>query len=181
MINFIIFDLEATCWNQPALMKRPQEIIEIGAVTMDAYGEIRDHFSSLVRPSLYPELSLYCEQLTGISTRETNKALLFPTVIDRFLEWINEEEDYVLCSWGHFDKKMLLQDCLLHGIPGDWAKTHLNLKKQFADIRKLSKPVGLKHALEMEGYTFEGNAHRALTDAKNLAVLFRHYLDNWQY
>ena len=36
-MNFIIYDLEATCWNQDAFKLRPQEIIEIGALSVMAF------------------------------------------------------------------------------------------------------------------------------------------------
>ena len=103
-MNFIIYDLEATCWNQDAFKLRPQEIIEIGALSVNNFGEIQDTFSSLIKPTLYPDLSIFCQELTNITTQDTNKAPLFPVVIERFLDWVNIEEDYMLCSWGHFDK-----------------------------------------------------------------------------
>ena len=108
-MNFIIYDLEATCWNQDAFKLRPQEIIEIGALSVNNFGEIQDTFSSLIKPTLYPDLSIFCQELTNITTQDTNKAPLFPVVIERFLDWVNIEEDYMLCSWGHFDKKMFFK------------------------------------------------------------------------
>jgi 3'-5' exoribonuclease 1 len=36
-----------------------------------------------------------------------------------------EEEDYVLCSWGSFDKKMFINDCKLHRLETDWAEHHV--------------------------------------------------------
>jgi len=180
-MNFIIFDLEATCWDQVALKNRPQEIIEIGAVSLNNFGEIQDSFSSLIKPKLYPDLSPFCQNLTQITSQETNKAANFPVVLEKFLDWIDIEEDYLLCSWGHFDKKMLVQDCKLHDISSEWTEYHINLKRQYLDFKNFKKPVGLKHALELDGYEFEGNQHRALTDAQNLAVLFIHHLDKWQY
>ena len=102
-------------------------------------------------------------------------------VIERFLDWVNIEEDYMLCSWGHFDKKMFIQDCKLHHIASEWTDNHINLKRQYLDFKKLKRSVGLPHALEIDGYEFEGNQHRALPDAENLSVLFVHHLDKWQY
>ena len=180
-MNFIIYDLEATCWNQDAFKLRPQEIIEIGALSLNNFGEIQDTFSSLIKPTLYPDLSIFCQELTNITTQDTNKAPLFPVVLEQFLDWVNIEEDYILCSWGHFDKKMFIQDCKLHHIGSEWTDNHINLKRQYLDFKKLKRSVGLSHALEIDGYEFEGNQHRALPDAENLAVLFVHHLDKWQY
>jgi inhibitor of KinA sporulation pathway (predicted exonuclease) len=180
-MNFIIFDLEATCWDQAAFKNRTQEIIEIGAVKLNHFGEIQDSYSSLIKPTLFPDLSVFCRELTNISTQDTNKAPYFPVILERFLDWIDLDEDYLLCSWGNFDKKMFLQECQLHQISSDWMNQHINLKRQYIDFKKLRKPVSLKHALEIEGYEFEGTQHRALPDAENLAVLFTHYIDKWQY
>jgi inhibitor of KinA sporulation pathway (predicted exonuclease) len=180
-MNFIIFDLEATCWDQAAFKNRTQEIIEIGAVKLNHFGEIQDSYSSLIKPTLFPDLSVFCRELTNISTQDTNKAPYFPVILERFLDWIDLDEDYLLCSWGNFDKKMFLQECQLHQISSDWMNQHINLKRQYIDFKKLRKPVSLKHALEIEGYEFEGIQHRALPDAENLAVLFTHYIDKWQY
>ena len=45
-MNFIIFDLEATCWEgKPPNMV--QETIEIGAVRINPYGEVEDTFNRL--------------------------------------------------------------------------------------------------------------------------------------
>lgn len=180
-MNFIIYDLEATCWDQAAFKNRPQEIIEIGAVSLNNFGEVQDTFSSLIKPTLFPDLSIFCQELTHISTQEINKAPNFPVVLDRFLDWVNIDEDFILCSWGYFDKKMFVQDCALHNISSEWTNQHINLKRQYLDFKKLKRPIGLKHALEIDGYEFEGNQHRALPDAQNLAILFTHHIDKWQY
>ena len=64
-MNFIIYDIEATCWRgmPPGLI---QETIEIGAVKCNYYGEPLGEFSRFIRPQINPELSLFCRQLTNI-------------------------------------------------------------------------------------------------------------------
>ncbi len=109
-MNFIIYDLEATCWKgtPPSLI---QEIIEIGAVKINGYGEILGSFNKFVRPTVNPSLSAFCQELTGIDQVQVNRANKFDRVVDDFMEWIDiEYEDYLLCSWGGFDKRMLIQD-----------------------------------------------------------------------
>jgi len=158
------------------------ETIEIGAVKMDAYGDVLGSFQRFIKPVLHPQLSHFCRQLTNIDQADINRAALFPRVIEEFQEWIDIwEEDYLLCSWGAFDQKIFRQDCRLHRLEDDWTDAFINLKKQYADIKKLSRPRGLKKSVEMEGLEWTGDHHRALPDASNLAALFRQYLDVWRY
>jgi 3'-5' exoribonuclease 1 len=180
-LNFIIFDIEATCWEGRPPSMIP-ETIEIGAVKMDAYGDVLGSFQRFIKPVLHPQLSHFCRQLTNIDQADINRAALFPRVIEEFQEWIDIwEEDYLLCSWGAFDQKIFRQDCSLHRLEDEWTDAFINLKKQYADIKKLSRPRGLKKSVEMEGLEWTGDHHRALPDASNLAALFRQYLDVWRY
>jgi len=180
-MNFIVFDLEATCWDgKPEQMV--QEIIEIGAFRLNRFGEVEDSFCQFVRPVVNPTLSMFCRNLTNIDQKDVDRGGLFPKVIDEFQDWADIfYEEYLLCSWGNFDRRMLIQDCQLHNLEYDWAKVHINLKQQYKEIRKLKKARGLKAAVEREGFEFDGKAHRALDDARNLVKIFVKYLDEWRY
>jgi inhibitor of KinA sporulation pathway (predicted exonuclease) len=158
------------------------ETIEIGAVKLDEYGEVHGSFNRFIRPSLHPVLSDFCRQLTSISQIEINRADKFPRVIDEFMDWIELEDDnYWLCSWGGFDKRQLIADCQLHKIETAWLDYHINLKDQYAKKKKLRQPIGLKKAVEREGFEFTGIHHRGISDAENLAKIFIKYRDSWQY
>jgi inhibitor of KinA sporulation pathway (predicted exonuclease) len=178
-MNYIIFDLEATCWEHmpPGFV---QETIEIGAYRLNQFGEIRGKFNRFVKPVVHPNLSPYCRQLTTISQQDVNRAQPFPEVILEFQDWayINEET-YALCSWGNFDRKLLLSDCLMHRIESDWVHHHVNLKEQYRLRKKLRTGIGLMKAVEMEGIEFTGIHHRGISDAENLTKLFLKYLAEW--
>jgi inhibitor of KinA sporulation pathway (predicted exonuclease) len=180
-VNFIVFDLEATCWEgKPDYMV--QEIIEIGALRINYYGEILDTFCRFVQPILNPKISYFCADLTTIEQKSIDRSKKFPEVIDDFQEWAEiDYEDYVLCSWGSFDKKMLIKDCELHEIESDWVEKHINLKRQYHEIKRLRKMRGMKFAVEKEGFDFDGIHHRGIDDAKNLAKLFIKFRDEWRY
>ncbi len=180
-MNFIIFDLEATCWQgrPPSMI---QEIIEIGAIRINGYGEVEGSFNKFIRPKLNPRLSVFCQELTTIQQEEIDRARYFPEVIEAFQDWAEIfEEDYLLCSWGGFDQRMLIQDCELHHMEHDWVEPHINLKKQYREIKRLGKPRGLKKSVEIEGFDFTGTHHRGIDDAENLARIFIKYLDEWRY
>lgn len=180
-MNFIIYDLEATCWRgRPP--RKVQEIIEIGALLVNGYGEVEDVFSRFVRPVISPNLSAFCEELTSITQEDVDRADTFDRVIEDFQDWARVfDEDYVLCSWGSFDKRMMIQDCELHDVETDWIDPHINLRQQYRTIRGLRKPTGLRRAVEHEGFEFTGIHHRAIADAENLTKIFTKYLDVWQY
>ena len=178
-MNYIVFDLEATCWNGHAPTDI-QEIIEIGAVMIDEYGEAKKEFNSFVKPKLAPTLSMYCKELTNISQEQVNRAENYDEVIYDFQNWIDLEEDYLLCSWGKFDKQMLFENGDLYGLDNQWVHLHIDMKKQYQKINRLKREIGLQWALGREEFEFEGIPHRAISDALNTAKIFVRYIEDWE-
>lgn len=179
MRNFIIYDLEATCWEHQ-LPGFVSEIIEIGAFRLNAFGEIRGRFNRFVRPVVHPTLSPFCKNLTTITQEDVRRAKTFPDVLEEFKSWARiEDEPYVLCSWGSFDRKMLAADCRLHRLESEWVEHHANLKAQYRHLKGIRFPIGLKKAIEREGMDFTGIHHRGISDAENLVKLFLRYIDRW--
>lgn len=178
-MNYIIYDLEATCWEHPP-PGFVQETIEIGAFKINHYGEIRGKFNRFIRPSVHPTLSPFCRDLTTITQQDVNRADLFPAVIEEFINWGRiGEESYVLCSWGSFDRKMFEIDCKLHRLEHAWTEHHANLKEQYRLMKRLRSGIGLRKAIENENILFTGQHHRGISDAENLVKLFLKYLGNW--
>ncbi|HNL38599.1 MAG TPA: 3'-5' exonuclease [Saprospiraceae bacterium] len=178
-MNYIVYDLEATCWeNMP--IGYVQETIEIGAFRVNAYGEVRGKFNRFIKPVVHPVLSPFCRQLTSITQEDVNRAKTFPDVIEEFQNWARiDEDDYLLCSWGSFDKKMFINDCRLHRLDTDWAEQHVNLKEQYRISNRMRHGIGLRKAVEKEGILFTGMHHRGISDAENLVKLFLKYLGTW--
>ena len=178
---FIIYDLEATCWEgRPP--NKTRETIEIGAVKVNAYGEHLDSFNRFIRPVVHPSLSVFCRKLTSIDQRDVDRAREFPEVIEDFTDWIDTyDEPYVLCAWGRFDQQQLIRDAELHRLESDWVRPYVNVKQQYARMRGWSKPKGLARVVKDEGFDFTGIQHRAISDAENLAKVFVKHLDVWQY
>lgn len=178
-MNYIILDLEATCWEQKDPNQK-NEIIEIGALKVNEDGIITDEFARFVKPSLYPVLSDFCRQLTSIKQKQVDEAETFPEVIQAFQQWINLSETYVLCSWGHYDKHQLIADCTLHQLDTRWVTPHISLKHQHAELRSLRKPLGMDSALRLEGLELKGTHHRGIDDARNITELFLLYQSFWE-
>lgn len=183
-MNYIVVDLEATCWDsQSSRNGRVQEIIEIGALKFNAHGDLDSRFESFVRPTHHPNLSDFCKQLTSISQVDVNQADSFPVVIEDFWEWIglSNDEEYLLCSWGFFDRKAFAKNCLLHDLDDSWTKHHISLKHQYPRIRGIARAIGLRKALDREDFDFEGEHHRGIDDAINTSKIFLKFMHLWHY
>lgn len=178
-MNYILYDLEATCWlGRPP--KGIQEIIEIGAVKVNGYGEVVSEFNKFVRPTVNTRLSSFCTRLTTITQKDVDRANTFPKVAEEFKDWIGVyDEDFTLGSWGIFDIQMLRKDCELHKMETDWLSNFIDVKEQYRVIKNLEKGTGLKNTTRHEGFEFTGKHHRAISDAQNLAKIFIKYLDDW--
>lgn len=184
-MNYIIYDLEATCWENPPA-NFVQETIEIGAFKVNAFGEVVSKFNRFIQPVVHPRLSPFCIQLTGIRQIDVQRANTFPEVADEFLDWATDnpdEDDYTLCSWGSFDRKMLRNDCRLHRMEESWTDKHVNLKEQYRHLKGIrhKRGLGLQYTVEQEGFLFTGQPHRGISDAENLLKLFLKYLGSWQF
>ena len=174
----IIFDLEATCWDKgtPGMT---QEIIEIGALRLNELGQKVGSFHSMVRPMVHPVLSPYCRRLTHIDQEDINRARPFSEVHPRFEDWLYRSESFFLISWGSVDKELVENDCRMHRLNDEWLDFHVNLKQVYRDLFRLPRQIGLVAALRREGLEFEGEAHRAMSDAENLTRLYLKHRDQW--
>ncbi|HLO54281.1 MAG TPA: 3'-5' exonuclease [Saprospiraceae bacterium] len=177
-MNYIIFDLEASCW-----LGRPphgiNEVIEIGAVKVNDYNEVESIFSKFIKPTVNPILSDFCTRLTSITQTDVDRSKTFPFIIQEFMDWIGIEEDFVLISWGKYDKQQLIQDCELHKMETEWLEHHFNLKPAYRALKDLKDEPGLKKAVKLEGFEFTGIHHRAISDAENTAKIFIKYFKEW--
>lgn len=167
-MRYIIVDLEATCWKKGTRPSR-MEIIEIGAVSLEN-GVITDEFARFVKPIHSPKLSDFCIELTTIRQKDVDTANPFDIVFGEFLEWIGSEP-YIWCSWGAYDLSQFKIDCGRHNIP--FPKTfeqHINIKTQFSAAYGVKK-CGMKRALQIMDIPLEGQHHRGIDDARNIAKI----------
>jgi len=169
-MQYIVYDLEATCWEKGTRLER-MEPIEIGAVRVEAARlEVLDEFCCFVQPVAEPELSEFCRQLTSIRQEDVDGAPMFPDAFRAFLDWIGPGPA-TLCSWGSYDRRQLQNDCRRHGLePPALLDSYLNLKLSFSE-RQNGRRYGVKRALRLLGIPFEGTHHRGIDDARNIAKI----------
>lgn len=168
----IIFDLEATCEDRNITPRFDNEIIEIGAVKV-IDGAVVDEFQTFVRPQRTSVLTTFCKELTSISQGDVDVAPTFPEALNAFRQWASKDvSEYVLASWGFYDRKQIEKDARHHGVSWSELRTHRSLKHEYQDIRRLKRPIGMKGALQKEGIPLDGTHHRGIDDARNIAKIY---------
>jgi len=177
-MNYIIVDLEATCWEQRA--EGQNEIIEIGAVKVNSDRQIEEEFVQFVKPLKNPLLSDFCKELTSIRQKDVDEAPYFYEAVKSFQDWIGKDP-YFLCSWGFYDLKQFEHDCQLHQLDQEWLQNHISIKHQHGKIRELKRAIGMKNALKLEQIQMTGTHHRGIDDARNITKIFLRYFDEWDY
>lgn len=175
-MKYIVVDFE---WNQSPYGKHtahkrlPFEIIEVGAVKLDASGREIDRFSQIVKPKVYKKLHHITKNLTGISERELGSGRSFQEVMTEFFDWCGE--DYMFCTWGNLDllelqrnlKYFHMEDKLQGPV------TYHNVQKLFRLFYvDENSTASLEYAVEYLNLKKNGEFHRAINDAEYTAAVF---------
>ncbi|MDR7870728.1 MAG: 3'-5' exonuclease [Tissierellaceae bacterium] len=190
---YIVLDLE---FNQdfPSLqdveMKRQRsffEIIQIGAIKLDAGLNNIDVFNRYIKPMVYSEVSSYVTDLTGITSEQIIKEDKFPEVYDDFIEFV-EGMDSVFCTWGMSDMRILFKNTDYHKTDNQsMPKSYINLQPYASKFLGLSskKLLSLEYALEALGIDTQYKFHNAANDAYYTAEIFKEiynpFMDPKQY
>ncbi|MBE6650016.1 MAG: hypothetical protein E7613_01760 [Ruminococcaceae bacterium] len=176
-MNYIILDME---WNQPLYAKMTvtepvvlhAEVVQIGAVKLDESFCVTDTFNIIISPKYYKKMHKKVQTLTGITNEELKNGTPFPEAFSLFRKWCGD--DIVLLTWGPDDIPVLKDNMILHSIDTEYIPKNYNLQVIFdAQITKEHRQMSLSGALETLGETGE-EAHNALHDAKNTAIVCRH-------
>ncbi|MDE1937549.1 MAG: exonuclease domain-containing protein [Alphaproteobacteria bacterium] len=169
----VVFDLEFTAWEGSMANHwlRPgefQEIVQIGAVKVDAGFSPGETFDVLVRPRINPELSPYLVGLTGITNEELrDRGMDFAEAYRAFLAFAG---DLPIIAFGR-DDKVFLDNLRLYGM------NDAPPLPSYCDIRFWMKEHGIDtrglHACDVGpsvGVPFSGHKHNGLDDALSVAA-----------
>lgn len=176
-MNYVVLDME---WNQPMdaekIVKEPLtlygEIVQIGAVKLDADYGIVDTFNIMVSPKFYKKMHWRVSKLTGITNKELKLGSPFPDALGQFREWCGD--DFVFLTWGPSDIEMLRCNMLIHDISTDWLPDTYDLQIIFDNqVSNEHRQISLSEAVERVG-EIALDAHDALNDAKNTAIVCKH-------
>ena len=168
--HYLVVDLEATCDQPQSFPRSETEIIEIGAVLVDA-ASLRPtrEFQTFVRPVRHRTLTDFCTRLTSITQERVDRAPRFPQALASLARFA-EDKGVLLCSWGRYDWNQLRRDADFHNLRLPFRR-HLNLKQRFSDVLETGRRYGLRGALRRVGLSFVGTPHRGIDDARNIARL----------
>ncbi len=109
-MQYIVVDLE---WNGSYSKKAHgyfNEIIEIGAVRLDAAMRQVDTFQATIRPSVSKKLSGIVTDLTHITEEDLEDGTTFAKMVRRFSAWIGEEPAAIL-TWSTTDLLVFMENC----------------------------------------------------------------------
>lgn len=170
MGQYIVLDLE---WNQSsagregALDRLPFEIIEIGAVKLDADFRTVSEFHRLVKPRVYRQMHYKISEVTHMSMEELDgQGLRFDEAVGEFAEWCGS--DYMLCTWGSMDLTELQRNMVYHGldIPFPFPLYYYDVQKLYSILNGDGRQrESLDRAVEEMGLLESRPFHRALDDA----------------
>ena len=190
----LVLDFEATCEEYDR--RWPHEIIEFPVVAIDTrQRKVIGEFHSYVRPTLCPQLTNFCKQLTGIKQEIVDAAPTLPEVIQQFEAWLPT------VVYSYLPKPLdtnapelpspsdVLQSICCFATDGpydlrDFMHFHsvqragiyfpplfyrwVNVRTAFASFYR-TNPIGIRKMLFRQGDEFVGTPHSGIDDARNLA------------
>jgi inhibitor of KinA sporulation pathway (predicted exonuclease) len=168
----LIIDIEATCCDDGSIPPSEQEAIEIGAIiAAETTKKVVDAFSVTIKPTIHPELTSFCEDLTGITQDDISCALTFPEVWGNFKKRCLDFRPARFMSWGTIDKRLLSLECERHG-QDYFLPKHVDLAGVFT--KHTGKRRGRRGALKYLHLETPPRAnHRGLDDAHDVHDLWR--------
>ena len=180
-MNYIVFDLE---WNQSPggrcreNPKIPFEILEIGAIKLNARRKKTGEFHETIKPLIYRSMNRHTQAVVHMDMEKLNKSRTFSPVARSFLEWCGKNPVFV--TWGPSDLFELQRNLEYYHISYPFPKPLL-----YYDLQKLysigyldgKKRLALQEAVEAMEIPQERRFHAAFDDAWYTAEIMRHMKD----
>ena len=179
-MTYIILDLE---WNQPISYQSRTyrevgdklifEMIQIGAVKLDADLNPADSISIPIAPTHYLRIHPRIKRMTGLDSETLAGAPNFREALEQFVAWCGE--DYALLTWGIDDVSVLYQNIRFFHCEDISLPPLCDIQLLFTQVHKLKDRAGLKAAMELMEIEPDENMafHNALYDAWYTALVFK--------
>ena len=153
-MTYIILDLE---WNQPISYQSRTyrevgdklifEMIQIGAVKLDADLNPADSISIPIAPTHYLRIHPRIKRMTGLDSETLAGAPNFREALEQFVAWCGE--DYALLTWGIDDVSVLYQNIRFFHCEDISLPPLCDIQLLFTQVHKLKDRAGLKAAMEL--------------------------------
>lgn len=140
----IVLDLEFIPYRRKQEPYCVHEIIEIGAVALDADNEIYDEFQMYVKPQ-YGTVPPFVTAITGITNEMLVGQVSFSEAMQAFEAWLPQEDSYRFYTWSGSDQHVFQAEAewkerpLLGNFYGWW----VDLQRLHQRIYGFSKPMKL--------------------------------------
>ena len=179
-MNYIVVDLE---WNQAMSSKSSVfnklpihlggEIIEIGAVKLNADMSLGEEFTVDVKPLYFKRMHYKVKKITGFDKERLSHGIPFPDALESFRAWCGEDATFF--TWGNDDRRILEQNIIIHDLDWDWISGWVNLQLIYnLQTGGDKNQKSLASAMEHFGIEQTRVAHDALGDAYNTALVCTH-------
>lgn len=169
--QILVVDIEATCWSGSPPEGQETEVIEIGLCVLDvASGERLEKRSILVKPER-SKISEFCTQLTSLTQKQVNREGISFKQACALLEREYTSRKRVWASYGDYDRSLFERQCRQRHVDYPFSPAHINVKSLFGIMHALPYEVGMSRALQMCDLELEGQHHRGVDDAWNIALL----------
>ena len=176
-MNYVVVDLE---WNQAMSSKSSVfnklpihlggEIIEIGAVKLDANMSPSEEFTIDVRPVYFKRMHYKVKKITGFDKERLAQGIAFADALEHFRAWCGEDVTFI--TWGCDDQRIMEQNIIIHELDWDWIAGWVNLQLIY-NLQTGGDKNQKSLASAMEHFEIEQTrvAHDALGDAFNTALV----------
>ncbi len=168
--EFLVIDIEATCWRGVPPKGMENEILEIGVALVDVpNARVKKSESFIVKPR-YSDVSKFCTKLTGITPEAAAKGVKFARACQILRERYNGRR-MAWGSWGDFDVRIINEQCERRKIDVPVSRQYMNVRVLYSLFFNQQQGLGLKTAAEYSGIELAGRAHSGEDDAINCARL----------
>ncbi|MBQ6061156.1 MAG: exonuclease domain-containing protein [Clostridia bacterium] len=179
-MTYIVLDLE---WNQPISYQSSTfrkvgdklmfEMIQIGAVKLDANLNPGEAISIPIAPTHYVRIHPRIRRMTGLDSETLAGAPAFREALQQFASWCGD--DYTLLTWGIDDVSVLYQNIHFFHCEDIVLPPLCDIQRLFSTVHNLKDRSGLKTAMELVNITPDDTMsfHNALNDAWYTAIVFK--------
>lgn len=156
-----------------------KEIVEIGAVLINKFGNVIDSFSSFCSPTFgwVSSETLDFINVDRLSVESApNLKVVLKNVDEHFSKYLDDVDYW--CSWGDTDLAVIQHNMGRCGAVSDiFGKIkYVNAQDRYDYRQNSYRRTSLSEAVYNQGLVFTGDAHRALSDASALGSLVRSWV-----
>ena len=149
------------------------EIIEIGAVKLDAHMQPCEELKVFIKPSVIPVINPKILDITKIDIKDLENGVHFIEGLNKLRSMVNEGD--IICSWAKDDIAEIIRNANHYGYNDlSWINNYLDIQEYVTKILGFRKSLSLKNALKaLKIKVNEDALHDALNDSIYTAHVFK--------